>query len=197
MASQNKIIQMIGAVKTIYPYYSKDVSGEMVETLIRTWGALLKPYDDSTVETAFHKCLQTCKMPPTPADVIEQIKSMYKALEQSDEELWDLYVSTLRRTYDQMSRFGHTFVDDTGMSQGQQARKKVDEMWGALPDKIKTYLRSKGELMRNAQAWGASVDFVNYEKPRFMKAMPVMEKRHEYNALLLETGKNQLKLTGH
>ena len=119
---------------------------------------------------------------------------MNKALEPSDEELWTVYVNALRTTYDQMTRFGHTFVDSTGISQGDQARKKVDELWKGLPEKIKTYLGSKGELMRNAQTWSLSQDFGTYEKPRFMKAMPVMEKRQEYNALMLDSGGNRLLL---
>ena len=194
MASQNKIIEMIGSVKTIYPYYARDLADNMIETLVRTWGTLLKAYSDEVVEMAFYNCLQTCKMPPTPADIIEQIKSMNKALEPSDEELWTVYVNALRTTYDQMTRFGHTFVDSTGISQGEQARKKVDELWKGLPEKIKTYLGSKGELMRNAQTWSTAQDFGTYEKPRFMKAMPVMEKRQEYNALMLDSGSNRLLL---
>lgn len=194
MASQNKIIEMIGSVKTIYPYYAKDLTDKMIETLVRTWGTLLKNYSDEVVEMAFYTCLQTCKMPPTPADVIEQIKSMHKALEPSDEELWTVYIDALRKTYDQMARFGHTYIDSTGVSQGNQARKRVDDIWNTLPEKIKNFLGSKGELMRNAQTWGAAPDFGTYEKPRFMKAMPVMEKRQENNALMIESSNNKFLL---
>lgn len=192
MASQNKIIEMIGSVKTIYPYYARDMNDSMIETLIRTWGTLLKSYDDNAVEMAFFKCLQTCKMPPTPADIIEQIQSMQKSLEPSDEELWAVYVDTLRRTYDQVTRFGYTFIDRTGISQGDQARMKVEELWKALPEKVKKYLGAKGELIRQAQQWGMSADFTTYEKPRFLKAMPIMEKRQEYHALMLGGGNQKL-----
>lgn len=195
MASQNKIIEMIGSVKTIYPYYARDLADNMIETLVRTWGTLLKSYSDEVVEMAFYNCLQTCKMPPTPADIIDQIKAMNKALEPSDEQLWTVYIDALRQTYDQMTRFSHTFIDSTGVSQGAQARKKVDDLWNGLPEKIKNYLGSKGELMRNAQTWSAAQDFGTYEKPRFMKAMPIMEKRQEYNALMLgDGGGNKLLL---
>lgn len=192
MASQNKIIEMIGSVKTIYPYYARDMTDSMIETLIRTWSMLLKSYDDSAVEMAFFKCLQTCKMPPTPADIIEQIQSMQKSIEPSDEELWAVYVDTLRHTYDQVTRFGYTFIDHTGISQGDQARMKVEELWKSLPEKIKTYLGAKGELIRQAQQWGVSADFATYEKPRFLKAMPIMEKRQEYHALMLGGGNQKL-----
>jgi len=145
---------------------------------------------------AMFKCLQTCKTPPTPADVIEQITSMHRALEPSDEELWTVYTRALRDTNTQVSRFGYTYIDSTGISQGQQARQKVDEIWNGLPGKIKSYLGSKGELMRNAQAWGLDADYAAFEKPRFLKAMPIMEKRQEYSGLMLEGGSNKFLLRG-
>lgn len=191
MASQNKIIEMIAAIKTIYSYYAKETD---IEMLVKTWTVLLKSYDDNIVDTAFYKCLQTCKMPPTPADVIEQIQAMNRTLEPSDEELWTVYDKALRDTSTHMSRFGHTYIDSSGISQGQQARQKVDELWNSLPAKIKSYLGSKGELMRNAQAWGSDSDYGAFEKPRFMKAMPIMEKRQECSNLLLNGGGNRLLL---
>lgn len=194
MASQNKIIEMIGAIKTIYSYYAKETN---VQLLVGTWTRLLEGYDDKVTDAAFYKCLQTCKMPPTPADVIEQIQSMHRSLEASDEELWGAYKKALRDTCDQVRCFGYTYVDSTGISQGQQARRKVDEIWNGLDNKIKMYLGDKGELMRNAQAWGEDENaFFTWEKPRFMKQMPVMEKRQEYNGLMLEGGSHKYMLEG-
>ena len=87
MATKNKITEMIAAVKTIYPYYAKDAD---VATLVKTWAVLLKDYPDDAVSVAFYKALQTCKMPPTPADVIENLDEMAKAMGQTDEELWQV-----------------------------------------------------------------------------------------------------------
>ena len=192
MASVNKITDVIAAIKTIYPYYAKDSD---VKLLANTWGALLKPYDDKTVDAAMFKCLQTCKTPPTPADVIEQIHTAQKALEISDEELWEVYVRALESTFIQMRYFPFTFVDDTGISQGQRARNEVDKIWGNLPDKIKRYIASKGELMRNARLYAEDDGFLSYEKPRFMRAMPIMAKRQEYSAFMLE-GKERKMIEG-
>ena len=193
MASRNKITEMIAAVKTIYSYYAKDTD---VKILVKMWETLLKPYDDDLVEMAFYNALQVCKMPPTPADIIEHIKSMHKALEPSDEALWARYTDVLREVNTHMSRFGFTFVDESGISQGAQARQAVENIWASLPEKIKSYLGTKGELMRNAQAWGRGADFDVWEKQRFMKAMPVMEKRQEYSGLALSSGTSYNLLTG-
>lgn len=183
MASNKKIAEIIMAIRTVYPYYSKENDSEI---LAKTWSLLLKDFPDEAVEMAIYKCLQTCKMPPTPADVIEQIQSMQRSIEQSDEELWTIYCRALTDTVRQMSRFEYTYVDSTGLSQGQQARNKVDEIWEGLPEKIKRYLASKGELMRNARDSNYDADFTSWEKQRFMKAMPIMQKRVEYSSLLLE-----------
>lgn len=194
MASQNKIIEMIGAIKTIYSYYAKDTN---VELLVNTWTRLLEGYDDAITSAAFYKCLQICKMPPTPADVIEQINALRKANEQTDEELWTIYNRALIATADQVARFEYTFIDSSGISQGEQARRKVEEIWQSLPDKIKGYLASKGELMRNARENNFDASFSSWEKQRFMKAMPIMEKRQEYSDMLrLEGGGDPLLLKG-
>jgi hypothetical protein len=184
---------MIGAIKTIYSYYAKDTN---VELLVNTWARLLHSYEDGIVEAAFYKCLQTCKVPPTPADVIEQINAMRKALEPSDEDLWAVYNRALIATADQVSRFGYTYVDETGKSQGQQAREKVEQIWQGLPEKIKRYVSSKGELMRAANENNRDASFSTWEKQRFMRAMPTMEKRQENSAMMLSGGADKLLLGG-
>ena len=90
MASQEKIIEMIYSVRAVYPYYAKNNNEMETQALVKTWTMLLKDYPDKAVEAAFYKCLQTCKMPPTPADVIEVIKSLVSSKEPTGEELWSI-----------------------------------------------------------------------------------------------------------
>ena len=177
---------MIGAIKTIYSYYAKDTNAKM---LVKTWAILLKDYPDEAVEAAFYKCLQTCKMPPTPADVIEQLNAMLEANEPTDEELWTKYTKALKQTADKMYYFPFTFVESNGKTQGDNARIAVQNIWDNLPDKLKQYVGSKGELMRFAQSH--TDDELKFEKTRFLKAMPTIKKRQEYKALAVS---EQLKL---
>lgn len=171
MATKNKIIEMIAAIKTIYSYYAKETE---VELLVNTWAVVLKDYPDNVVETAFLKCLQTCKMPPTPADVIEKINGLQAVGEASDEELWTLLVDSLRRTgaecyYLQYPKMG---VDH---------RKNIEDIWNKLPIKIREYLGSKGELMRMAMNY--TDDELKFEKNRFLKTLPTIQTKTEYIAL--------------
>jgi hypothetical protein len=194
MATTDKIIEMIGAIKTIYPYYSKDISDNQLKTLVRTWETLLKNYPDDVVEIGFYKSLQVCKMPPTPADVIEQINAIVETYEPSNEELWGVYEKALRDTWQQIQMFSYTYIDSTGISQGQRARNKVEAIWAGLPEKIKLHIASKGELMRLAREYNFNEDFGTFEKQRFMKAMPIMKKRQEYSGLMLENGSERFLL---
>ena len=93
MATQNKITEVIAAIKTLYSYYAKDTD---LAVLVKTWGVLLKPYPDEVVEIALLKCFQKCKTPPTPADVIEQINLMIESTEETDEEIWGKFTKALR-----------------------------------------------------------------------------------------------------
>ena len=183
MASQKKIIEMIGSVKTIYPYYAKDTD---VETLVRTWTLLLKDYPDKAVDVAFYKCLQTCKMPPTPADVIEQLNSLIEAVETSDEELWSEYTIALRKVYKQMGYIQYPLFGETSAD----AHKRIDAIYQALPERLRHYVGSKGELMRMARDY--SDEDLKYERNRFFKMMPAMKKREEAAKIVLLLGNDKL-----
>lgn len=174
MATQKKIIEMIGSVKTIYPYYAKDTD---VQILVKTWTLLLKDYPDKAVDVAFFKCLQTCKMPPTPADVIEQLNSMLEATEATEEELWSEYTVALRKVekqlgYLQYPLFGETTAD---------THKRIDAVWEGLPERLQQYIGSKGELMRMARDY--TDNDLKFEKQRFLKTMPSIKKRAEYQKI--------------
>ena len=190
MATQNKIIEMIYAVKTIYPYYAKETD---VQSLVKTWNLLLKDIPDDVTETAFYKALQVCKMPPTPADVLEQVNAMQSAHEPTAEELWAVYYAALRDTMSQIPRFAYTYIDHTGVSQGTQARNRVESIWQSLPEPIKQYLTTKGEMIRIAQM--LQTEEAQWEKQRFIKSLPTIEKRNDYSGLMIE-GRKQNLLNG-
>ncbi len=173
MASTNKITEMIAAIKTIYPYYAKDTD---VKTLVKTWSVLLNSYTDSAVEVAFYKCLQICKTPPTPADVIEQLKEMIKADAPTIEKLWNNFVNILDKAREYVYRFDFTVTEDNGLTQGQNARNDFNKLWESLSDEIKQFVGGKGELKRLTRA---SDDELKYERNRFFKTIPTIQSRKE------------------
>jgi hypothetical protein len=176
MASKKKIAEVIAAIKTIYPYYAGDND---VTILAKTWESLLKAYDDQLVDAALMNCLGECKMPPTPADIIEKIRLLDKVNQPSAEDMWVLLADALEKTSRQVSMFPYTYIDETGISQGQQARNRVEKIWEDLPPLIKDYVASKGELIRLSREYAESRDFANYEKARFMKNIPEYDRIRE------------------
>lgn len=192
MASQKKIVECIASIKTIYSYYARDTDAKL---LVQTWGLLLADYSDEVVERAFFTALKRCKVPPTPADVIEIIGEAQKALEPSDEELWSMYHDALREVLRLTSMFAYTYVDETGLSQGEQARRKVTAIWDGLPEKIRAYLASEGELIRRARELNFTE--ISFEKTRFFKTMPTVAKRQEHSRMFLtRDGSNMLMIEG-
>ena len=181
MASNNKIIEMIASIKTIYPYYAKESD---VEMLVKTWTILLKDFPDNIVEAAFYKCLQTCKMPPTPADVIERIEAMIALNESSDEELWSEFTKALKIVADEIYFIQYP-------KPNTDHRQNIQNVWDNLSERIKLYLGSKGELMRIARTY--TDDELKFEKTRFLKTMPTIKTRTDYMAL---AEKNNLLIEG-
>lgn len=173
MASQKKIVEMITAIKTIYSYYAKDCD---IELLVQTWGVLLRDYKDDVVDIAFYNAMQSCKVPPTPADIIERVKEMQKSSEPTPESLWNELRAAIKETQKQMYYFRFNYIDNSGISQGDRARKKVDDVWNALNEKLKSYLSSKEEMIAIARN---DEDDLKYEKSRFLKTLPIIEKRIE------------------
>ena len=187
MASAKKIGETIAVIKTIYPYYAKDTDSI---PLAKTWMMLLQGVSDEVVDIAVMKCLQTCKMPPTPADVLEQVKAISVANEPTDEEMWAVLTKAIRRAQDHIYNFGHTFIESNGKTQGENARDKFQALWDGLPSKIKSYLGSKGELMRLAKY---NDEEMMFEKKNFLKTLPTISKRQEYEELsLLVSGNDKL-----
>ena len=190
MASKNQIIKMIAAIKVIYPYYAKETD---VEMLVGTWTVLLKNYPDEAVEVAFYKCLQTCKMPPTPADVIEQLDEMKKVDAPTNEELWNTLTNALRIAERCVYRFDFTFVEANGKTQGQNARAEFAGLWENLPEELKQYIGGKGELIRLSRA---SDEELKFERNRFFKTLPTIQKRQETAELRLALGGGSLMIEG-
>lgn len=179
MASAKKIGEIIASIKAVYPYYAKETD---VDVLAKTWMLLLKDIPDEVVRIAIIKCLQICKTPPTPADVLEQVREIASVNEPTDEEMWIELSKAVRKTRDYAYNFNHNFIEDNGKTQGENARDKFQALWDNLPSKLKCYLGGKSELMRISKY---NDEEMKFEKIQFLKAMPNISKRQEYKELSL------------
>lgn len=169
--TKQDIIKILGAIKTIYPYYAKD--NQDIKLAVETWYSILSHYSSESVQISFKNTLKVCKMPPTPADIIEQINILEDSIETPN------LFGELIKAADAYGRYRnelhYTFVDETGISQGEQARIKAKKIWDNLNPVIKEFLGSKAELERRAVTY--TDDDWKYEQPRFNKMLPELKSR--------------------
>ncbi len=183
MANKKTIIKAIAAIKTVYNYFGKDVD---LPLLVDTWTALLSDYTDSEVDKGLYKALKVCKYAPVPADIIEQIEEMRTIKKPSEYELWATYQRALKEVLYFSYRLNYNYIDETGISQGEQARRKIDSIWDTLPQELQIYLGDKSELISNARALNHS-EALSYERNRFSKVYPILQKRAKANIELEQT----------
>lgn len=181
----NKITEIIALIKSTWGYWGREVSPKI---LAQTWWALLKEFPDDVVEVAFFKTMQEAEQPPVPATIIKNIKAMQEANEPTDEELWDGFTKALRKTERLVYYFRFNAIQQNGRTQGDNARAQVGKIWEELPERVKQFVGGKGEFIRMAQNFDE--DDIKYEKNRFLKTMPIIKQRKEFNELhlLLQSG---------
>lgn len=86
--TKKDVFDMVGFIKANYSYAYKDVNDDLLKIMMRTWFNSLSKYSKEVVEVAFMKAIEVCKMPPTLADIIQNIKRIENANEPTDTELW-------------------------------------------------------------------------------------------------------------
>lgn len=183
MANKKTIIKAIAAIKTVYNYFGKDVD---LPLLVETWNSLLLEYTDEEVDRGLYKALKVCKYAPVPADIIEQIEELRAVKKPSEFELWATYQRALKEVLYFSHRLNYNYIDSSGLSQGEQARREIDKVWHSLPQELKLYIGDKTELVSAARGLNYS-EALSYEKNRFSKVYPVLVKRVEANRQLEET----------
>lgn len=189
MADKTTVIKAIGAIKTIYNYFGKDTD---LELLVNTWHSLLQAYSNEEVDRGVYLALQSCKYAPVPADIIEQIERLRNKEKPSESELWATYRKALKEVLYFSYRLDYNYIDDSGISQGEQARLAIERIWSGLPQELQIYIGDKSELIEASKALNTS-DF-SYERSRFSKVYPVLQKRVEDRKLFLELSNKSLLL---
>lgn len=111
---------------------------------------------------------------------------MYKIEKPCEAELWAAYRKALKEVNYYSYRLNYNYIDASGISQGEQARQAIERIWCELPQELKIYLSDKEELIRNARELNTSD--ISFERNRFSKVYPVLQKRIEDKRLYLSIG---------
>jgi len=156
-----KIGQIVATLTSIYPTHFDKVD---MGITTKIWNKLLTPYTDEEVSSALWLVLEKCTYPPTPAEIINEIK---KAKMPNKTEEWAKLVKTLRKVEDLEYKLQFTAVMSNGKTQGQIAREQIDDEFNKLSPTLKSYVGSVGELRRLAR--DCDDESLKYEKNKFMK----------------------------
>lgn len=172
--TRKKAAQCIAAIKSLYSYYAKDADPEI---LVNLWTSLLSEYEDAEVSFGLAEAMKVCKVPPTPADVISQIKKAREAEAPTESELWAMYLKTMRKAYGYVEDMKCTYIHEDGRSDREIARERLDRLFSELPVELQTYIGSTAVLIEKAKQY-AENDSV-WEENRFRKSLPSLRERVE------------------
>lgn len=174
--TKKDIVGMVGIIKANYTYAYKDVAKEDMLMLIETWFTSLSRYDKEIVSVAFQRAVESSKMPPTLADIIQHIKTIKTATEPTATELWEQLVRILGRVNDCVYRFRFNAIQDNGLTQGDNARIEFKKIWEELPSLLKEYCGNESGLINLSKL---TLEELSFEKGRFLKELPNLKTRQE------------------
>ena len=191
--TKKDVFDMVGFIKANYSYAYKDVNDDLLKIMMRTWFNSLSKYSKEVVEVAFMKAIEVCKMPPTLADIIQNIKRIENANEPTDTELWQELVDCVDKANDCIYYLQFQMVEHNGKTQSENAKERFNKLWEEMPQILKDYCGNKTGLFELTQ-----VD-LEFEKSRFLKQIQTLRQRQEIkqeiNFDLLELEKEkQLKI---
>ncbi len=185
--TKKSVVEMITRIKAVYPYTFKNATQEELELAVDTWQEALSDYPEDLVQYAFKEAIKACKMPPTIADVIEQIEKVQGARDKSDGELWTEYLNLIYLAKDLAGRFHYTAKEE-GKTQGERAREELQAAFEGADERIKDFIGSVGNLIDVCKT-----DDLRQEKERFYFGIKNCRKRikakAEIPAVFLETAK--------
>ena len=185
--TKQDVVKILALIKTAYPYAYKEVDEKALDRLVEIWLECLEEYSAELVKYAFKEAIKACKMPPTIADVIEQIERVQGARDKSDGELWNEYLNLIYLAKDLTGRFHYTAKEE-GKTQGERAREELYAAFEGADERIKDFIGSVGNLVDVCKT-----DDLRQEKERFYFGIKNCRKRikakAEIPAVFLETAK--------
>lgn len=174
MIKKSDIVKFLSLIRMTYPNAYPTRTDEEELMLIELWYSMFKEYPREVIFSAFERAMKKSEFAPKPATIINEIEKMRGAYEKDDAELWAELQGVLREVSRNVYRFGHTFIEADGVSQGDKARQRVTEIFNALDPALKDYCRDVRGLIELARY---TDEQISYERGRFMRIMPTVRER--------------------
>ena len=174
--NKTDIIRFLTKIRVNFENAYKCNTREENILLVESWYDILKKYPLEVCERAVNEALEHATQGKAPriGDIVGYIKKMMTAYEKDDAELWAELQGVLREVSKCVYMFNYTFVEDDGVSQGDKARRRVDDIFNSLDPALKDYCRDKRGLIELANY---TSEQTSYERGRFMRVMPTVRER--------------------
>lgn len=188
--TKKDILQYITTIRINFENAYKTQSQDEMVILVNSWYECLKDYPKEICDKATLLSLKHAKFAPRLGDIVEQIEKMQCAVEKTKEELWAELKESLSAVSYHIGFFGFDFVELNGLSQEQNARLKIKNIFTTLSPELRNYLRTDSALIELANY---SPEQLSYEKGRFMRDIPLLRER---SATIYEMGNDINALVG-
>ena len=170
----NDVNQYITMIRINFENAYKTQTAEEREMLLASWYAILKDYPKEICDKAVINAIKHAEFAPRIGTIVKEIEKMQVAFEKDDAELWAELTGTLREVRECAYRFRFTYVEANGLTQGDNARLRVKELFNNLAPELKDYCRNESGLIDLARL---DTEQLGYEKGRFIKTMPQLKER--------------------
>lgn len=173
------INQYITMIRINFENAYKAHTDEEREMLLASWYAILKEYPKEICDKAVIQAIKYAKFAPRIGDIVDQIEKMQVAFEKTEGELWAELSSILRDVDECVYRFRFTAIAKNGLTQGENARLKLKEIYNNLSPELKEYCGSERGLIEISKL---DKEQLSYEKGRFIRVMPQLKARAKTRA---------------
>ncbi len=190
---KNDIIKIITLIKVNYDNAYPDGDGESTKTLIEFWYNCLKKYPKEIVFQAVENTVKHCKFTPRLADIIEEIDKILISRAPSLDALWEELTSILLKVFEVSRYIGYP-------QYSQWTNEQLDGLYDSLNPELKLYVTTRSALVQLSELSGESLQ---YERVRFLKAMPEIRNNYYENlgsdkiAALLENADGDKQIPGN
>ena len=175
----NDVNQYITMIRINFENAYKAQTAEEREMLLASWYAILKDYPKEVCDAAVLAAIKNAEFAPRIGSIVKEIERMQASLEKSEGELWAELKSVLREVDRCVYMFRFTAIDPNGLSQGDNARARLEQIFNGLSPELKEYCNNKSGLIELSRL---TDEQMSYEQARFLKTVPLLRDRAKTRA---------------
>ena len=175
----NDVNKYVTMIRINFENAYKAQTAEEREMLLASWYAILKDYPKEVCDAAVLNAIKNAEFAPRIGSIVKEIEKMQKAYEKTEAELWAELQSCMREVASCAYKFRFNYIEANGLTQGDNARARVKEIFNGLSPELKEYCRTPNGLIELSQL---TDEQLNYEKGRFNKTVPQLKERTKTRA---------------